>query len=59
MLANIPGNNKKVLQSIPEKDRRSGVKDKYLLGDLPEEQVPGVLWKIEDDALGFNVSIKN
>ena len=34
------------------------MKDEDLLGNLPEEQVLGVLWKNEEDLLGFKVSIK-
>ena len=48
-------NTKRVWQSIPEKDRQSGVKDKDLVKDLPEDQVLSVLGNIEDDAFGFNV----
>ena len=50
---------KRVLQSIPEKDRRPGVKDKDLVIDLPEDQVLGVFWNIEDDAFGFKVALKS
>ena len=39
-------NSNRVLQSIPEKDRRSGVKDKDLVKNLPEDQVLDVLWNI-------------
>ena len=35
-------NSKKVLQSIPEDDRRAGVKDKDLVGKLPSENTLGV-----------------
>lgn len=52
-------NNKKFLQSIPEKERRSGVKDKNLLDDLSKEQDVNVLWKTKHDTLGFKASIKN
>ena len=52
-------NNKKFLQSVPEKERQSGVKDEDLFGDLSKEQDLGVLWKTNNDALGFKASIKN
>ena len=42
-LTKFLSNNKKVLQSIPEEDRRKGVKDKDLVGDFPLEQALGVL----------------
>ena len=51
-------NTKRVWQSIPEKDRQSGVKDKDLVKDLPEDQVLSVLGNIEDDAFGFKVHLK-
>ena len=49
-------NTKRVWQSIPEKDRQSGVKDKDLVRDLPEDQL---LWNIEDDAFGFKVALNS
>ena len=58
-LTRFTSNSKRVLQSIQEKDRRPGVKDKDLVKDLPEDQVLGILWNIEDDAFGFNVSLKS
>ena len=50
--------NKRVLQSIPKEVRRKGVKDKDLVGDLPSEQVLGVLWNTETDNFGFKVTLK-
>ena len=57
-LTKFLSNNKRVLQSIPEKDRRKGVKDKDLVGDLPSEQALGVLWNTETDNFGFKVTLK-
>ena len=51
-------NSKQVLQSIDEADRRQGVKDKDLMGDLPAEQALGVLWDTETDKFGFRVTLK-
>ena len=51
-------NNKQVLQSIDEADRRQGVKDKDLMGDLPTEQALGVLWDTETDKFGFRMTLK-
>ena len=56
---NFTSKTKGVLQSISEKDRRSGVKDKDLVWDLPEYQMLGVLWNIDDDAFGFKVALKS
>ena len=57
-LTKFLSNNKRVLQSIPEEDRRKGVKDKDLVGDLPSEQALRVLWNTEIDNLGFKVTLK-
>ena len=57
-LTKFTSNSKRVLQSISDKDRQSGVKDKDLVKNLPEDQVLGVLWNIEDDAFGFKVALK-
>ena len=58
-LTKSTSNSKRVLQSIPEKERWSGVKDEDLVKNLPEDQVLGVLWNIEDDAFGFKVALKS
>ena len=44
-------NSKRVLQSIPEKDRKMGIKNSGLLGSLPEERALGVLWNVENEHL--------
>ena len=58
-LTKFRSNRQRVLQSIAEKERQSGVKDKDLIRNLPEHQVLGVLWNIEDDAFGFTVALKS
>ena len=50
-------NSKKVLHSIPETFRRSGVKDKNLDCKLLNEQALGILWNVEADTLGFKIAI--
>ena len=57
-LTKFLSNNKRVLQYILEKDRRKGVKDKDLVGDVPSEQAFGVRWNTETDNLGFKVTLK-
>ena len=57
-LTKFLSNNKQVLQSIDEADRRQGVKDKDLMGDLPAEQALGMLWDTVTDKLGFRVIFK-
>ena len=48
-LTKFLSNSKQVLQSVDEADRRQGVKDKDLMGDLPAEQALGMLWDTETD----------
>ena len=50
-LTKLASNSKRVLQSIPEKVRKMGVKNSNLLGSLPEERALGVLWNVENDTL--------
>ena len=52
-LTKFHSNSKRVLLSIPKEHRKVGMKNEDLLGSLPEEQRLGVLWKTEDDLLGF------
>ena len=59
ILTKFTSNSKTVLQSIPEKDTRSGVNNKDLVKNLPEDQVLGVFWNIDDDAFGFEVALKS
>ena len=56
-LTKFLSNSKKVLQSISENDRRKGVKDVDLTGDLPSERTLGVLWNADTDQFGFKVSL--
>ena len=58
-LTEFTSNSKRVLQSIPGKDRQLGVEDKDIVRDFPEDQVLGVLWNIEDGAFGFKVALKS
>ena len=57
-LTKFLSNNKQVLQSIDEADRRQGVKDKDLMGDLPAERALGKLSETETDKFGFRVTLK-
>ena len=45
-MTKFASNSKKVLQSIPEKDRKMGIKNSDLLGSLPKERALGVLWNV-------------
>ena len=50
--------SKQVFQSVDEADRRQGVKDKDVMGDLPAERALGVLWDTETEKFGFRVTLK-
>ena len=57
-LTKFGSNSKKVLQSIPEDDRRAGVKDKDLVGNLPSENTLSVHWNTETDTFEFRINLK-
>ena len=53
-------NNKQVLASIPEEERRKGVLDQDMeFGMLPTEKALGVYWNAEEDNIGFEVRLKD
>ena len=59
-LTNISGNHVVVLRSIPDEQRKDGVKDKDLnLGTLPEDKVLGVKWNIQEDILRFIIRMND
>ena len=52
-------NDKQVLASIPEDERRKCVLDQDLeFGMLPTEKVLGIYWNTEEDSIGFEVRLK-
>ena len=57
-LTKFVSNRIEVLDSIPEEDRRTGVKDVYLNSgtNFPTEKVLGVNWDIGSDRLGFKLN---
>ena len=58
-LTKFVSNSKKLLMSIPQKDRRQEAPDKRLLQTIPDnERALGVLWNTEDDKLGFQIHMK-
>ena len=53
-------NSKTVIESIPEEDRASGIKNIDLdKQPLPLERVLGVEWCIENDSLQFRITLKD
>ena len=57
-LTKFASSSKRVLESIPQKDRKMGVKNSDLPGSLPKERALGVLWNVENDTLEFKVNLK-
>ena len=60
-LTKIISNRVEVFQSVTETEKRKGVKNIYLNSgtDLPTERALTVKWNIENDQLGFTVSLGN
>ena len=57
-LTKFTSNNKEVLKSIPDKDRRKNVTDEALtFGKLPEDKTLGVKRNISKDTLGFQTKM--
>ena len=54
-LTKFISNNRKLLMSTPEDQRRNGVKNAYLIGDLPSEKALGIKWNIPEDSFPFNI----
>ena len=55
----LTSNEVQVLSSIPNEDRRGGVEDVNISGevDLPTEKTLGICWNIEKDTFGFNKNL--
>ena len=51
-------NNKELLLSVPEHQRRMGVKDQDLSGDLPNEKALGICWNIREDIFSFKLKLE-
>ena len=56
-LTKFISNNRELLISIPEDQRRNGVKNADLIGDLPAEKALGIQWNIPDDSFTFNIQV--
>ena len=56
-LTKFISNSKKLLLSIPERQRRIGVKDQDLPDQLPNEKALRVCWEIKEDALTFKIKL--
>ena len=56
-LTKFISNNRELLISIPEDQRRNDVKNADLIGDLPAEKALGIQWNISDDSFTFNIQV--
>ena len=56
-LTKLISNNKELLISISEDERRNGVKNADVFGDLPAEKALGIQWNIPDDSFTFNIQV--
>ena len=58
-LTKFVSNQIEVLDSIPDEDRKTGVKDVYLNSgnNFPTEKALGVNWDIGSDKLGFKLNL--
>ena len=54
-LTKFISNNKELLLSVPENQRRMGVKDQDLLGDLPNEKALGICSNFREDIFSFKL----
>ena len=56
-LTKFISNNKELLLSIPEHQRRLGMKNQDLCGDLPNEKALGICWNLKDDTFLFKLKV--
>ena len=54
-LTKFISNDKELLMSIPEEQRRTGVKNKDLCEELPVEKALGMQWNISEDYFFFKI----
>ena len=57
-LTKFISNNKELLLSVPENQRRMGVKDQDLSGDLPNEKALGICWNLREDIFSFKLKLE-
>ena len=56
-LTKLISNNRELLMSIPEDQRRNGVKNADLIDDLPTEKALDIQCNIPDDSFNFNIQV--
>ena len=54
-LTKFISNNKELLFSVPEHQRRMGVKDQDFSGELPNEKVLQICWNLREDIFSFKL----
>ena len=58
ILPNSSPINKELLLSVPEHQRRTGVKDQDLSADLPNEKALGICWNLREDIFSFRLQLE-
>ena len=59
-LHKFTSNNKEVMSSVPQEDRATDTKDRYLVNDVTAiERALGVHWCIESDTLQFRIIVQD
>ena len=56
-LMNLIYNNRDLLMPFLEDQRRNGIKNADLIGDLPTEKALDIQWKISEDSFAFNIQV--
>ena len=51
-------NNKELLLSVPEHQRRLDVKDQDLSGDLPNEKALGICWNLREHIFSLKLKLE-
>ena len=51
-------NNKELLLSVPEHQRRMGIKDQDFSGDLANEKALGIYWNLREDISSFKLKLE-
>ena len=54
-LTKFISNNKELLFSVPEHQRRMGVEDQDFSGELPNEKVLQICWNLREDIFSFKL----
>ena len=57
-LTKFISNNKELLLSLPKHQKKTGVNDQDLSGDLPNEKALGICWNSREDIFSFKLKLE-